>query len=395
MVKPQLPRLRLFVQLFFLLAGAVSAQDFMPPDRPPPADFQVQGEYVGTIDGGGTLGAWVVGQGGDKYNVVFLPGGLLTLPGQEHGGWNQTVRHAGAGTAANLTTANGFRGAITGTGEAKVMKGTTQDGKAFTLNRVLRKGPTTGLQPKPEWRAATWFKQNTAADLSKWSPRPDAPQMKYGGYLFRGVTGNESHGTVFLHIEVMSPYCPSCRDQSRGNSGIYLRGMHEMQVLDSFGTAGTDNELGAIYKVKAPSVNAALPPLSWQSYDCYYTPGAGNSATMTIYLNGVKVQDKSVVNLITEAGFSGNSLYLQNHGNEVIFNNIWVVKDATEASFPYANVLGMVTGLAAEGGRIAAPRSKPTLLSWFGVVRGRDISGRKVSGGPRLRILPMSSEATR
>jgi hypothetical protein len=398
MVKLQPPRpLRAIRLLAAALAGLLlpnpgAAQDFMPPDRPTPTDFEVQGEYFGAVEGGANLGAWVVGQGGDRYNVAFLPGGLLTLPGQGQGGWNQSVRHAGNGTAANLTTANGFKAAITGIGESRVMKGTTNEGKAFTLNRVLRKGPTTGMQPKPEWKAVHWFRQNTAADLGKWSPRPDAPQMKYGGYLFRGVTGNESHGTVFLHIEVKSPYCPSCRDQSRGNSGIYFRGMHEMQVLDSFGAAGTDNELGAIYKVKAPSVNAALPPLSWQSYDCYYTPGTGNSATLTVYLNGVKVQDKTVVNLITEAGFSGNSLYLQNHGSEVIYNNIWVVKDATEANFPYGNLLGPATGLGGEAGRIAAPRPRPSMLSWFGVEGGRDASGRAVSGGSRLRVLPVVSE---
>lgn len=372
------------------LASSLCAQDFMPPDRPPPADFQVQGEYFGSIEGGGNLGAWVVGQGGDRYNVVFLTGGLLTLPGDESGGWNQTSKVAGTGTAASLTTANGYKAAITGSGEAKEMKGTTSDNKAFTLKRVIRKGPTTGLKPLPQWNAVHWFRENTAADLTKWNPRPDAPQMKYGGYLYRGVTSKEAHGTVFLHIEVKSPYCPSCRGQSRGNSGIYLRSMHEMQVLDSFGSAGGLDELGAIYKVKEPKVNAALPPLTWQSYDCYYTPGTGNTATMTVYLNGVLVQDKTQVPIITEAGFAGTSLYLQNHGNEVIYSNIWAVPNATETSFPYSEVLKAGVPVGIEAKLPAVPAARKPLLSLFGV-DGRDVSGRLVRGGegPSLRIVPI------
>lgn len=371
------------------LVSSVCAQDFMPPDRPPPADFQVQGEYFGTIEGGGNLGAWVVGQGGDRYNVVFLTGGLLTLPGDENGGWNQTAKVAGTGTAASLTTANGYKAAITGTGEAKEMKGTTSDNKAFTLKRVVRKGPTTGLKPLPQWNAVHWFRENTAADLTKWNPRPDAPQMKYGGYLYRGVTSKETHGTVFLHIEVKSPYCPSCRGQNRGNSGIYLRSMHEMQVLDSFGSAGGLDELGAIYKVKEPKVNAALPPLTWQSYDCYYTPGTGNTATMTVYLNGVLVQDKTQVPIITEAGFAGTSLYLQNHGNEVIYTNIWAVPNATETSFPYTKVLEAAVPVGIQAKRPEAAAGRP-MLSLFGV-EGRDLTGRLVpnGSGPSLRIVPL------
>ncbi len=342
------------------LAGLGRAQDFMPPDRPPPADYEVQGEYFGAIaEGGGNLGAWVIGQGGDKYNVVYLPGGLLEIPGQASGGWDKVTRIAGSGTAAALTTPNGYKAAIAGTGTDKTMTGTTNLGKAFTLKRVVRQSPTQGLAPKAEWNAAYWFHSNTQADLTKWTANPSAPQMRYGGYLFRGVTCTQNHATVFLHIEARSPYCPTCRDQDRGNSGIYLRGMHEMQVLDSFGLSGANNEMGSIYRVQAPSVNAALPPLTWQTYDCYYTPGAApNSATMTLYLNGVLVQNKTQVTGITEAGFAGNSLYLQDHGHDVVYNNIWAVANATETSLPYSSLLP-TTGIAASGPAVPVPLRGP------------------------------------
>lgn len=369
--------------------GAVmaSAQDYMPPDRPPPADHQVQGEYFGTVaDGGGNLGAWVIGQGGDKYNVVFLPGGLLTLPGETSGGWDKATRISGTGTAAALTAAGGYKAAITGTGEDRTMTGTNAAGKAFTLKRVVRKSPTQGLTPKAEWNASYWFRANTQADLTKWNPNPGAPQMRYGGFLMKGVTAKEPHGTMFLHIEARSPYCPTCRDQSRGNSGIYLRGMHEMQVLDSFGLSGANNEAGSIYRVKAPLVNAALPPLTWQTYDCYYTPGSSaNSATITVYLNGVLVQDKTPVTGITEAGFAGSSLYLQDHGHDVVYNNIWAVANATEATHPYASMLP-TTGMAAaratpdaRASRAAGAFSRPGSAAFFDALGRNRIPSRAPS----------------
>ena len=369
--------------------GAVmaSAQDFMPPDRPPPADFQVQGEYFGTVaDGGGKLGAWVIGQGGDKYNVVFLPGGLLTLPDDASGGWDKVTRVSGTGTAASLTTASGYKAAITGTGEDRTMAGTNAAGKAFTLKRVVRKSPTQGLAPKAAWNATYWFRANTQADLTKWNPNPGAPQLKYGGFLLKGVTAKEPHGTMFLHIEARTPYCPTCRDQDRGNSGIYLRGMHEMQVLDSFGLSGANNELGSIYRIKAPLVNAALPPLTWQTYDCYYTPGAAaNSATLTVYINGVLVQDKTQVTGITEAGFAGNSLYLQDHGHDVVFNNIWAVASATETSLPYADVLP-TTGMSAARATLGA--SSPRVAGSYSKAFARPGSAAFFDALGRNALLP-------
>jgi hypothetical protein len=380
--------LALAALLALLGAAAVPAQDFMPPDRPPPADWQVQGEYFGTVEGGGNLGAWVIGQGGDKYNVVFLPGGLLDIPGQPGGGWDRTTRIAASGSAASIVATNGYKASITGTGEDRAMTGTTNAGKAFTLKRLVRQSPTLGLQPKAEWNAQSWFRANNSADLTKWTANPSAPQLRYGGYLYRGVTCTQPHATLFLHIEARGPYCPTCRDQDRGNSGIYLRGMHEMQVLDSFGLTGANNEAGAVYRVQAPLVNAALPPLTWQTYDCYYTPGAApNSATFTLYLNGVLVQNKTQVTGITEAGFAGNSLYLQDHGHDVVFNNIWAVANATETSLPYANLLPTVS-LASRAPVLAAPKARaagglfarPSAASFFDAL-GRDLG---LSGAARL-----------
>jgi hypothetical protein len=263
-----------------------------------------------------------------------------------------TANITGGGTVYALTS-------ITGTGAARVLNGTA-GGSAFALTRKTgvngaseeRHSPTLGLRPESKpWSTGfqSWFvdgnKASAAdaqADLAKWKNRDNGVQLKYGNFLYRGVQSAASHGSCFLHIEVRNPFMPTATGQNRGNSGIYLRGMHEQQVLDSFGSTGVNDDFGAVYKIKSPTVVAALPPLTWQTYDIYYTAGTGTNGTFTTYANGVLVQDATPVSVVTEAGFNGTTLYLQNHGNEVIFNNIWIIPNATPATMPYSSLVGTV-----------------------------------------------------
>lgn len=350
------------------MALAAAAQEFMPPtNNPPAADYEAQGEYVGTIQGGAKLGAWLVSRGSGKFDVVILPGGLLDLTKaatgrvDPNGGWDGKTRYSAtnitlSGTTFNATIAGGGTSyvltSITGTGINRVLNGTA-GGSAFALARKTgdlgiggdRHSPTTGLRPEGKpWSTGfqSWFVDGTkatnaeaTADLAKWKNRDNGVQLKYGNFLYRGIQSAASHGSCFLHIEMRNPFMPTATGQSRGNSGIYLRGMHEQQVLDSFGSTGLPDDFGAVYKVKVPNVNAALPPLTWQTYDIYYTAGTGTNGTFTTYANGVLVQEGTPVSVITEAGFNGTTLYLQNHGNEVIYNNIWMIPNATPATLPY------------------------------------------------------------
>ena len=151
----------------------------------------------------------------------------------------------------------------------------------------------------------------------------------------QGVTSKDSFGDATWHIEFRLPYQPKDRGQGRGNSGAYLQGAYEIQMLDSFGLEGLNNECGGVYSVAAPAVNMCYPPLQWQTYDIDFTAPKYDGdkktspARMTVRHNGVVIHDNVAVNQITPGGTGGDDkrvkgpLHLQDHGNPVRYRNIW------------------------------------------------------------------------
>jgi len=140
-----------------------------------------------------------------------------------------------------------------------------------------------------------------------------------------------------LHVEFLLPFMPTATGQARGNSGCYLQGRYEVQMLDSFGLAGEDNECGALYEIKAPDVNMCFPPLSWQTYDIDYTAARyegdkkAKNATITVKHNGQVIQQDVELPRATRAapvaeGPEAGPVYLQDHGNPVRYRNIWLVE---------------------------------------------------------------------
>lgn len=138
-----------------------------------------------------------------------------------------------------------------------------------------------------------------------------------------------------LRMEFRVPLLPDdVTGQDRGNSGVYLQDRYELQILDSFGDTTPDtNEAGAIYQKKAPDINAATAPETWQTYDVTFRAARFDDsgrktadARVTVVWNGRTVHDDIAIDGPTGAGApespSAGAIRLQDHGNAVRFRNI-------------------------------------------------------------------------
>jgi hypothetical protein len=197
--------------------------------------------------------------------------------------------------------------------------------------KVERTSPTLGAKP-PEGATVICDGAGPVDESATFA----GARLTDDGLLMEGVTTTGEFGDARWHVEFRLPYQPHDRGQGRGNSGAYFNGSYEVQMLDSFGLEGKDNECGGIYKVAPPKVNMCLPPLAWQTYDVDFTAprfegGAKvKNARVTVRHNGVVVHDDIEVPGITQGGpvkeeRAAGPLHLQNHGNPVRYRNIWVL----------------------------------------------------------------------
>jgi len=240
---------------------------------------------------------------------------------------------------------------VRGVIEAGKFTGTFQDSGnqgSFALERTVRISPTLGAKPPKgaivlfdgtnfnEWKHPN---KKKGEDLVKWElwelNETVAMRVKRGA---GSIITRRQFADVKLHIEFRTPFQPEKRGQGRGNSGVYLQGRYEVQVLDSYGLEGKSNECGGIYGVKEPLVNMCAPPTQWQTYDItFHAPRLDSEgkqlskATLTVLHNGVLIHDKTEAGGATTASLGGDAakpegIYLQNHGNPVLYRNIWVVE---------------------------------------------------------------------
>ncbi len=152
------------------------------------------------------------------------------------------------------------------------------------------------------------------------------------------ITKQQFDGKFKLHVEFRIPYQPKAMGQRRGNSGVYLQGRYEIQVLDSYGAkVRQKDDCGAIYSIAAPSENVCKAPTVWQSYDIEYTAPKCDGdkkvmpAVATVYHNGVKIHDNVPIttdNTLRGLGgdpCSAGPILLQENGCPVQFRNIWLL----------------------------------------------------------------------
>ena len=216
-----------------------------------------------------------------------------------------------------------------------------KDKGTFTLKRTVRTSPTLGQKPPADAVVLfdgrnfdAWKPLDPNLAAVKWKLVEDGAAQVNGG----DIITREKFGAQQLHVEFRLPYMPEARGQGRANSGVYLVGRYEVQVLDSYGLEGEDNECGGIYQIARPKANLCLPPLQWQTYDITFHPAVADAvgkktqnARITVVHNGVVIHDNLELPRITggavdDREWQPEGLKLQDHGNPVQFRNIWVRK---------------------------------------------------------------------
>lgn len=316
----------------YLETGAVLAGD------------SVMGEWKGKLRGGDgverILEARVVAEGGDRYRAVMRM--------DKDGAWNagestgrrrgETVVFSGrlhpgqeSGGACRLqgqVDSEGFRGTCADSGSTA----------RFSLRRIERRPPRLGAKPPEE--AVVLF---DGTGLENWMQRDGQPagwKLREDGSMevTRGtILTRRSFGDARIHLEFRTPLMAEARGQARGNSGVYVQGRYEVQVLDSFGLEPMDNGCGAVYKIAPPRVNASLPPLQWQTYEIIFRAPRFDSsgsktanARITVRHNGEEIHLNRELPRLTPGGVSNDEgergpLLLQDHRDPVQYRNIWVL----------------------------------------------------------------------
>lgn len=230
-------------------------------------------------------------------------------------------------------------------------------GKGWNKNDGLK----SELLPAEELktRLATYTKTvRTSPTLGEKAPDnailkfPDDLTNIKDGIMHAGGQTQKELGSFKMHLEFFMPLKPerNLSSQDRGNSGIYIFNNYEIQIMDAFALDYENPEnnanqidslntqwCGCIYKMKRADINMTFPPLTWQSYDIEFIAPVFEGQTkvknarLTVFHNGVKTHDDFELKSGTGNGakkpqLAKGPVYFQNHGNPVMFRNVWAVE---------------------------------------------------------------------
>ncbi len=184
---------------------------------------------------------------------------------------------------------------------------------------------------------AKWRATDSAMGPAKWTIANGYVEVAPGT---GAIATRDSFGDVQLHVEWKSPVPAVGESQHRGNSGVFLMGTYEVQILDTYhNDTYADGMAGGFYGQFPPLVNPIRPPTEWNSYDIVFhrphfdaTGKVTSPARMTVFFNGVLVQDDQALVGPTshgqrapyEAHADALPIELQDHEFKVRFRNIWV-----------------------------------------------------------------------
>jgi hypothetical protein len=199
---------------------------------------------------------------------------------------------------------------------------------------------TMGAKPQGlDGRAITLF---NGSNWSQWVDRqgkPSAWEIKpEGAILVKGgdALTTREFGDAQIHLEFRCPNIEGATGQARGNSGVYIQGRYEVQVLDSYGGPPKENGCGGIYGQATPLVNACAPPEFWQTYDIVFRAprfddkgAVTEKPRLTVFQNGVVIHNNIELSGPTGGAIAENMvptgpLLLQDHGDPVMYRNIWI-----------------------------------------------------------------------